>query len=143
MKIFESFFGEKRKENSPEPIREERNESPETEKLKKAAEVLYLLIDAINEFLPEDQNAIMNAEKHHSNGVWDEYIKELVKGNLPVFYIDNGGITRMQIYNNELIVVHSGDMPSKIEGKTIQTVWNEVKDRYNSRISELVDELKI
>lgn len=61
-------------------------------------------------------------DKYRSNGVWDGYVKELVQGKSPIFYIDTGGITRMNYYNKELLIVHSGEIPSKIPGKTIQDV---------------------
>jgi hypothetical protein len=143
MNMFERFLGKKLEEVQFESTKEGSQETVETEKTRKAEEILYLLIDAIDEFLPENQNALIAADKNRVNGIWDRYIKELVQGNSPVFYVDNGGITRMQFYNNELTIVHSGEMPSKIKGKTIQDFWDEIKDKYNPKMSNLMSELNI
>ncbi len=108
-----------------------------------AKELMYLLIDATNELIPESQNAIIQAHNTQTNKSWDYYIKDLVHGKSPIFYIDNGGISRMNYYRNELSIVHSGEMPSKIPGKTIQEVWTDVKNDYNPKICKLMNELNI
>ncbi len=108
-----------------------------------AERVLYCVIDATSEILSEDNNAIIRADKYRSNGVWNGYLEELIQGESPVFYIDTSGIIRMQYYSGELCIIHSGDMPSKISGKTVQDVWGEVKDKYNPKISSLMSDLQV
>ena len=135
--ISEKLSSGRHEESSSENI----DNIPDKNKL--AKELMYILIDATKELIPENQNAIIQAHNTPTNGSWDNYIKDLVHGKSPIFYIDNGGISRMNYYRNELSIVHSGEMPSKIPGKTIQEVWTDVKNDYNPKICKLMNELNI
>ena len=115
----------------------------EPDKERVATNVMYQVTDATHELLTESSNALRYHAVNRASGVWDRYITELVQGNPPIFHIDHGGIIRMQYHDKELRIVHSGEEHSKIPGKSIQDVWDEVKGKYNPKIRDLMDELDI
>ena len=134
--MFERFFPKKQEKITPDKV--------EKEKEIIAEEFLNLLSEIAGKLVQENQNALLIAKNNQVNNTWKRYIENLVEGNYPIFYIETGGIVRMGInLSNELVVVHSGDMPSIIKGESIEDVWNEIKDEYNPKIAQLINELNI
>ena len=105
-----------------------------------AEDVLYMMADIVNEILPEARNAFI---KFCRMSPWNDYVSSLMNGKSPIFFIDTSGIVRMMYYKGQLVIIHSENHPSKIPGKSVQEVWNQIKDRYNHRIRLLIETLGI
>ena len=102
-----------------------------------AEDILDIMKDISSELFKE----VSNPFRESSNRNY--YIRDLLKGESPVFYMDASGVVRMVYYKGKFKIIKSGEIPSKISGKSVAQVWDDVRHKYEHHLRLLMDALGV